>query len=259
MFLLSTIDQALVSFDNSFLISEFIISINFVLIHLIVIYLASEYNNHQQPIRTIKLVQYGIVTIIALLTLKSLLHFDVISSDRENLKFLIGEPFRIVAGFMLIYSFTNSKLIVKSKRTSIISSFWMAAAVMMLISGIIQFSIYSLDTVFDLNGAGINSSWTDFAVLSGDINAIFLALIATIMALFYPENMLLTHVQLIKAARIYKILEGVKVPEEINKLPDRSRFRNLSSDSLYDYVNNLPDDIIERLDLEKREKKPYTK
>ncbi len=255
LFFLSTVDQIFVSIDASFLISEFIISINFVLIHLIIIQLSSEYNNFKLPISKNKLFLYGIITGTALITLKSLIYLDIISSNRENLKFIIGEPLRIIAGFMLIYSFRNSKLILKTKRTSIISSFWIVAAIVMFISGIIQFSIYTSETLYDiLSGTELNESWIDIAVISGDLNAILLALIATTLALFYPESMLLTHVQLIKAARIYQILGEIERSTEIAKPEDRGLLSNLSSESLYEYISDLPDEIIDKLDSEKREK-----
>ena len=66
--------------------------------------------------------------------------------------------------------------------------------------------------------------------------------------------MLLTHVQVIKAAQIYKILQEMEKSEEVEKLDDRGLFRNLSPESLLEYISNLPEEIIEKLDTEKTKK-----
>ena len=118
----------------------------------------------------------------------------------------------------------------------------------MLLSGIIRFSIYSYEVGLDIfNGGGLTQSWLDFAVISGDLNAILLAFIATIVALFYPESMLLTHVQVLKAAKIYHISQEMAKTEETDKVGERVLFKNLSSESLLDYISHLPDEIIDRL------------
>ena len=129
------------------------------MVHLIIIQLSSEYIHHKLPINKRNLFLYGFITILVLIILKSLIYTDIISSDRENLKFIIGEPLRIITGYMLVYSFRNSKLIQKTNRTSTISLFWKVAGYMMLISGVIRFSVYSYELSSDIfSGTGIDGS-----------------------------------------------------------------------------------------------------
>ena len=247
LFLLSMFDQLLVSINSEVFLIDILVSVSFVIIHLILIQLASELINHKLPLSRMIWWIHGIITFIGLFILKYLLLEDIISEDYSTVKFLIGEPLRIAAGFTLIYGITKSNLIIKSRRTTFIKNGWILTGIIIALSGIIQFGIYSLDLWYDLildrkNSPIPISIAEGFSLLS----VLFLALFTSVIAIFYPEAMLLSYAQVIKAAKLYDLISDDESSEDesLSKLP----FRAETPEVLIDYVKSLPDDIIESLD-----------
>ncbi|MHA2030300.1 MAG: hypothetical protein ACW99A_05060 [Candidatus Kariarchaeaceae archaeon] len=239
-------DQTLVSLDSDQFLPDILISLSFVLIHLILIQLASELINHKLHVSTRIWKTHGILTFVGLFVLKYLMFVDVISEDYFTLKFLIGEPLRIVAGIAMIHS-TKSKLIIKSQRTSFIKNGWIFTGLILVISGIIQFTVYSIDVMYELfNISGNSPAPISLAESLSLLSVLILALFVSTIAVFYPEAMLLSHTQIIKAAKIYDILSETE--EVDDELLSRLLFRSEAPEALIDYIKSLPEDVINKLE-----------
>ena len=163
---------------------------------------------------------------------------------------MIGEPLRIIAGIALFLGTTRSNLIIISRRTNFIKNGWIFTGLLLIISGIIQLSVYGLDLFYELTIDGENSPIPiniaeGFSLLS----LLFLAIFASIVAIYYPEAMLLSEVQIIKAAKLYDLISETDQPER--ELIPKLLFRSETPEVLIDYVKSLPEDIVESLDKAK--------
>lgn len=251
LFFLSVLDQILVSIDSNFFVIEVIISLSFVLIHLILIQLASELINHKLNVSSRVWITHGTLTFLSLFTLKYFLYENMISDEYSTIKFLIGEPLRIVAGFALIQSITRSNLIIKTSRTSFIQNGWIITGGVFILSGLIQFAIYGVEFFYKVILDGENSPIsTGIAEGLSLFSVLFLALFASIIAIFYPEAMLLSHTQLIKASKLYDLMAETEENDEtrLSKL----FFRSEAPETLIDYIKNIPDDVLEEINKDKQ-------
>lgn len=249
VFVLSMLNQILVSIDFDIYIIEVVISLSFALFHLIIIHLSSEFINHKLKISMNIWKIYAILTFVGLVTVKYLVFYDIISEDYSTLKFIVGSPLRTMAGISMIYGLSRSNLIIKSPRTTFIKNWWIITGLILTLTGIIEFGVYGLDIYYNaVNGENSPLS-ISIAENIGYARETSLTLIVSIIAIFFPEAMLLSHTQVLKSAKLYDLISETQETEK--ELVSKSIFRLESSDVLIEYIKSLPDDIIDSLDRRK--------
>ncbi|MHA2252847.1 MAG: hypothetical protein ACXAD7_20965 [Candidatus Kariarchaeaceae archaeon] len=238
------LDQVVVSLDQNEFIFEILISLSFVSIYAIVIQLSSDIIDNKLPISNSIWRLIALCVFLLTILLKYLISEEFISSNFTPLRITVGELYRIFAGYLIIYSFKNTKFVVESDKTIVIRKYWIISGYLVAITGILR-SLLNTIVWFSLIpfNKDQDSSFVsniDFASeLIGVLSVLSLGVIVLYTALFYPETMLLSHVQVMRAARVYDIVERYSHVEDKNITNDENK-------DLIEYISSIPEEFIRK-------------
>ena len=238
------LDQIIVSLDREEFIFEILITLSFVSIYVIVIQLSSDIIDNKLPVSNLIWRSIALGVLIFTVILKYLILKEFISVNYTPLRITIGELYRIFAGYLVIYSFKNTKFVVESDKTMVIRKYWVICGYLITITGIFRSLFNTIEwfllVPFNKDQDSILVSNIDFASeFIGLLSVLSLGVIILYIALFYPETMLLSHVQVIKAARIYDIVE------RYSRIEFKSE-RTEEHTALIEYINTIPKELIKK-------------
>jgi hypothetical protein len=240
------LDQVIVSLDRDEFIFEILITLSFVSIYFIVIQLSSDIIDNKLPVRGQTWKLFALLVFIFTISMKYFISEEILSTDHTSMRIVIGELYRIFAGYLVVYSFRNTKFVVESDKTNQIRKYWLICGYLIVGTGILRALVYIIKWfllfVFDHDPDGSGISRLDFyGEIFGVISVLTLGIITLYIAIFHPETMLLSHVQVIKAAHIYDIVEKHSSPR--SKEAEKSEY-----DALIEYINSIPKKLIRKDD-----------
>jgi hypothetical protein len=238
------LDQIIVSLDQNEFIFEILITLSFVSIYVIVIQLSSDIIDNKLPVSSLIWRSIALCVFLLTILLKYLISEEFISNNYSPLRIAFGELYRIFAGYLIIYSFKNTKFVVESDKTMLIRRYWVICGYLVAMTGILRSSLNTIIwfflVPFDRDQDSTLVSDLDFASeLVGVLSVLSLGGIILYIALFYPETMLLSHVQVMRAARVYDIVERYSQVEDRNIPDDENK-------DLIEYINSIPKEFIQK-------------
>ncbi|MHA2169249.1 MAG: hypothetical protein ACXAB7_05090 [Candidatus Kariarchaeaceae archaeon] len=237
-------DQIVVSLDQDEFILEILITFSFVSIYAIVIQLSSDIIDNKLPVSGLIWKSIALCVFMLTILFKYLISEEFVSDNYSPLRIAFGELYRIFAGYLIIYSFKNTKFVVESDKTILIRRYWVICGYLVAITGILRSFLNTIIWFFliplERDQDNTLVSDLDFASeLIGVLSVLSLGAIVLYIALFYPETMLLSHVQVMRAARVYDIVERYSHTQDKSIDVDENK-------ELIEYINSIPKEFIRK-------------
>jgi hypothetical protein len=238
------LDQIVVSLDQDEFILEILITFSFVSIYAIVIQLSSDIIDNKLPVSGLIWKSIALCVFMLTILFKYLISEEFVSDNYSPLRIAFGELYRIFAGYLIIYSFKNTKFVVESDKTILIRRYWVICGYLVAITGILRSFLNTIIWFFliplERDQDNTLVSDLDFASeLIGVLSVLSLGAIVLYIALFYPETMLLSHVQVMRAARVYDIVERYSHTQDKSIDVDENK-------ELIEYINSIPKEFIRK-------------
>ncbi|OLS20793.1 MAG: hypothetical protein HeimC2_35730 [Candidatus Heimdallarchaeota archaeon LC_2] len=218
LFFLFIIDNIIQSLDKPPFVFEVISTLAFSMVNYIIILIASGAANNNLMIKE-NIWKAGVV--IAYLTssfIEILVYQNRLDMEYRNVHVILLDSMTFFAGIMLIYAFITTPYLIHGSRTNQTRGIWILLGSLLLSIGFIRVwnnleSVIKLLSSYKTAIPQILDS-TDFV----DYVTILIGLLTIVLALFYPETMLLSQTQIMKVAKLFNSTES-KFLYDIGKLP----------------------------------------
>jgi len=151
---------------------------------------------------------------------------DVISEIIFILSIFVMYTFYFSIGLFLTFSYITVAPVKPTDRIELVRKVYIMFGIMMILTSLKQFVPGSLYLISN------NVNYISLAMAIQGLFAIIQGLPVIYICVFYPELLLISHVQLIRAVKLYKMVK--KTPTE-----------NLEGDKLLVYLNSIPEPFFE--------------
>ncbi len=241
MFVAFIIDNIIQSLDSPPFIFEMISTLIFSTVNFIIVLIVSGVADHKLVINE-KIWKVGmIITYLASATIEILVHENQLKAGFQDLHVILLDVMTLFAGSMVVYAFITTPFMIRGSRTNQTRGIWIIIGILLFLIGIIR--IWNnmgnvVELLFNKNSEIPQILDSDDFV---DYVSIVIGLLAIILALFYPDTMLLSQTQIMKVAKLFHsekyklLLDSGNIPMVIGK-----------KEALKRYIKEVGDIIVKK-------------
>jgi hypothetical protein len=207
IFILAIIDSLLRLPSDRTLFIDFSITFVYITIFWIILMMADELRNNSNPQLSIFWKLLAVFTLSISWVLKYFVIIEDFSIEYTYLRITIGEFYRFIVGIIIIFSVNRAVIFVEAKRINDSLRLWKIAGYVIMINGIIRLLAFGYLSILSVYGVSIDSIIILNLNYFSDFMAVLLLLIVLIIAILYPEAMLISELQFHKIHELYSLLE----------------------------------------------------
>ncbi|MHA2363561.1 MAG: hypothetical protein ACXAC7_06360 [Candidatus Hodarchaeales archaeon] len=152
------------------------------------------------------------------------------------LLFEMAELYRIFAAFLIFYAAYSEKPIKDTQRVNRCILGWKLVGLLLMLCGVFNLFVWSFFSNVDQS---IEFFWLNLFSLT----LLFVMMVIVWMAVFFPEALLFTQAQILRAIDLY---------ETIQNLDSDQAVKDYGMNPLIDYLKSLPPDLISELKIRKQ-------
>lgn len=159
------------------------------------------------------------------------------SAEIELVEYVLIDGLRVVTGLIVIYCYRRANIVLETPRTRLVRYFFIFIGISFVIMGLVRVMV-AFGLLVRLYSTGLPIEDYANLLVSVDLGIVvwasFITLGIFVISLVAPEHLIISHVQILKTARIYDIFEKNK---EI-------KLRDVSTRFLLEYISSLPPELF---------------